>query len=257
MLASRAVTMTALVGLALGQAASVAASAGDLRLPGAPGCPIFPASNVWNRDISHLPVAADSTRMIAAIGLGRGLHPDFSHQGGYGIPFQVVSGKGKASPVTFDYADESDQGPYPIPARPLIEGGSDRHMLLIDSGNCSLYELYDAQHTATGWHAGSGAIWNLRSNALRPAGWTSADAAGLPIFPGLVRYDEVARGVIDHVLRFTAVRTARAHIYPARHDAGDAGAGLPPMGLRLRLKASVNIGWAGPQTRVILTALKK
>ncbi|HVA88903.1 MAG TPA: hypothetical protein VNL71_03590, partial [Chloroflexota bacterium] len=159
--------------------------------------------------------------------------------------------------VQFDYADESDKGPYPIPANPLIENGSDGHLLLIDSGTCSLYELYAAQHTATGWHAGSGAIWNLRSNALRPDRWTSADAAGLPIFPGLVRYDEVARGMIDHALRFTTQRTARSHIYPARHDAGNAGAGLPPMGLRLRLKASVNISWAGPQTRVILQALKK
>jgi hypothetical protein len=257
MRASGVVTVTVLVGLALGQAAPASAVRTGLRLPGAPNCPIFPASNVWNRDISHLPIAANSTRMIASIGLGRGLHPDFSNQGGYGIPFQVVSGKGKASPVSFDYADESDKGPYPIPARPRIEGGGDRHMLLIDAGNCSLYELYDAQRTASGWHAGSGAIWNLRSNALRPDGWTSADAAGLPILPGLVRYDEVARGVIDHALRFTAQHTARAHIYPARHDAGDGGSGLPPMGLRLRLKASVNIGWAGPQARVILTALKK
>ena len=257
MRASRVAGMTALVGLMLGQAAPARAALANLPLPGAPHCPIFPASNVWNRDISHLPIAAASSRMIAAIGLGRGLHPDFSNQGEYGIPFQVVSGKGKASPVTFDYTDESDKGPYPIPVKPLIESGSDRHMLLIDAGNCSLYELYDAQPTASGWQAGSGAIWNLRSNALRPDGWTSADAAGLPIFPGLVRYDEVARGVIDHALRFTAQRTARAHIYPARHDAGVGGSGLPPMGLRLRLKASVTISWAGPQTRVILTALKK
>ncbi len=246
------------IALTVGQpmGSTTVAAPTSLRLPNAPNCPIFPASNVWNRDISHLPVAADSSRMIAAIGLGRGLHPDFSNQGDYGIPFQVVNGKQKASTVSFEYADESDKGPYPIPAKPLIENGGDSHILLIDSANCSLYELYDAHHTANGWHAGSGAIWNLRSNALRPDGWTSADAAGLPILPGLVRYDEVSRGMINHALRFTAQRTAQSHIYPARHDAGDSGAGLPPMGLRLRLKASVDISWAGPQTRVILQALK-
>ena len=253
----RTVTLITLLALTLGQAGPTNAASARLPLPTAPNCPIFPASNVWNRDISHLPVAGNSAQMIAAISLGRGLHPDFSHQGDYGIPFQVVSGSQTKSPVSFDYAAESDKGPYPIPAKPLIEGGSDRHLLLIDSGNCTLFELYAAQHTSAGWHAGSGAIWNLRSNALRPDGWTSADAAGLPIFPGLVRYDEVARGLIGHALRFTADRTARAHLYPARHDAGDSGPGLPPMGLRLRLKARVDISWAGPQTRVILTALKK
>ncbi|HXT37289.1 MAG TPA: hypothetical protein VN837_17075 [Chloroflexota bacterium] len=253
----RTVVLIALLALTLGQAGPTNATSARLPLPAAPNCPIFPATNVWNRDISRLPVATNSAQMIAAIGLGRGLHPDFSNQGAYGIPFQVVSGSQKKSPVSFDYASESDKGLYPIPAKPLIEGGSDRHMLLIDAGTCTLYELYAAQHTSAGWHAGSGAIWNLRSNALRPDGWTSADAAGLPIFPGLVRYDEVARGLIDHALRFTADRTARAHLYPARHDAGESGTGLPPMGLRLRLKSGVDISWAGPQTRVILTALKK
>ncbi|HEY8287612.1 MAG TPA: hypothetical protein VIJ28_24800 [Chloroflexota bacterium] len=253
----RAATLISLFTLTLGQAIPASAAPTRLPLPSAPNCPIFPASNVWNRDVLRLPVAADSTQMLMAIGLGRGLHPDFSNQGAYGIPFQVVGGKQKKSPVSFDYAGESDKGPYPIPANPLIEGGSDRHMLLIDTGACYLYELYAAQRTSTGWHAGSGAIWNLRSNVLRPDGWTSADAAGLPIFPGLVRYDEVSHGVIDHALRFTANRTARTHLYPARHDAGDSGTSLPPMGLRLRLKANVDISWAGPQTRVILVALKK
>ncbi len=253
----RVLTLSVLLLVSGWQVAPSHASVAALPLPGAPRCSIFPASNVWNRDISHLPVAASSAQMIAAIGLGRGLHPDFSNQGDYGIPFGVVSGKQKKVPVSFDYADESDKGPYPIPPNPPIEGGGDRHVLLIDRDHCYLYELYAVEHTSSGWHAGSGAIWNLRSNALRPDTWTSADAAGLPIFPGLVRYDEVARGLIDHALRFTADRTARAHIYPARHDAGDSGSGLPPMGLRLRLKASVDISWAGPQTRVILTALKK
>jgi hypothetical protein len=162
--------------------------------------------------------------------------------------------------VQFDYADESDKGPYPIPARPSIEGGpdatGDRHVLLVDRDACRLYELYALERTGTGWHAGSGAIWNLRSNALRPDGWTSADAAGLPILPGLVRYDEVAAGLITHALRFTAPRTAQAHIYPSRHDAGRDAPSLPPMGLRVRLKASIDIRGFGPQARVILQALK-
>ena len=230
-------------------------------LPGAPRCAMFPASNVWNRDISKLPVAANSAQMIAAIGLARGLHPDFGSYSGYGIPYMIVGGHQRKVAVQFDYADESDRGPYPIPANPLIEGGvdstGDRHVLLVDRDACRLFELYDLQRVGRGWHAGSGAIWNLRSNALRPDTWTSADAAGLPILPGLVRYDEVAAGVINHALRFTAPRTARAHIYPARHDAGSSDSGLPPMGLRVRLKASVDISGFGPQARVVLQAIKK
>jgi hypothetical protein len=221
---------------------------------------MFPPSNVWNQDISKLPVAKNSAQLIAAIGLKRGLHPDFGSYSGYGIPYMVVSGHQPKVSVHFDYADESDKGPYPIPANPLIEGGpdatGDRHVLLVDRDACRLYELYALERTGTGWHAGSGAIWNLRSNALRLDGWTSADAAGLPILPGLVRYDEVAAGLITHALRFTAPRTAQAHIYPARHDAGRTALGLPPMGLRVRLKASVDIRGFGPQARVILQALK-
>jgi hypothetical protein len=160
--------------------------------------------------------------------------------------------------VTFDYADESDPGPYPIPAGPKIEAGSDRHVVLWDTQGCHLYEIYDAVHTSAGWTGGSGAIWDLSSNALRPNGWTSADAAGLPILPGLARYDEVAAGAILHALRFTAPKTCASHIYPARHDAGAYSCATdPPMGLRVRLKASVNISGFGPQARVILTALKR
>jgi hypothetical protein len=220
-------------------------------------CPVFPASNVWNRDISSLPLRADSAALIASIGIGASLHPDFSATG-YGIPINVVGASTPRSPVSFDYADESDPGPYPIPANPAIEGGSDRHIILWDTDACALYELYAAQRSGSAWHAGSGAIWNLRSNALRPDGWTSADAAGLPILPGLVRYDEVAGGAILHAIRFTAPTTRSAHIYPARHDAGaGASAALPPMGLRVRLKASTDISGFGPQARVILTALKR
>jgi hypothetical protein len=228
-------------------------------LPEAPRCPMFPTTNVWNKPVAALPVRADSDTLIRSIGLNAYLHPDFSSYdgGGYGIPYNVVGGARKKKFVKFTYASESDRGPYPIPKRPKIEGGSDRHMLIVDRDNCVLYELYAARKTKTGWKAGSGAIWNLNSNALRPLGWTSADAAGLPILPGLVRYNEVAAGVIRHALRFTAPDTRRQYIYPARHFASDSNnAALPPMGLRVRLKASVDISRFGPQARVLLQALK-
>jgi len=241
------------------QARELAQVRADAPVPGAPNCSIFPANNVWNTDISSLPVAADSAAMIQSIGLTTGLHPDFGSYLGYGIPYNVVSGSQTKVPVSFDYADESDPGPYPIPANPKVEGGSDAHMLIVDSGNCYLYELYAASESGGKWSAGSGAIWNLRSNALRPDTWTSADAAGLPILPGLVRYDELASGVIDHALRFTAVHTCKGHIYPARHDASSLTdcSTYPPMGLRVRLKASVNIRGFSPQVQVLLTALKQ
>jgi hypothetical protein len=160
--------------------------------------------------------------------------------------------------VSFDYADESDRGLYPIPRTVHVEGGSDRHALLFDRGACRLYELYSLERTASGWRAGSGASFDLRSNKLRPAGWTSADAAGLPIFPGLARWDEVRAGAIRHALRFTAPRTRRAYVYPARHYASDANdPALPPMGLRLRLKASVDVTSFPPQARVVLVALQR
>jgi hypothetical protein len=223
----------------------------------ATACSVFPAGNVWNRDISGLPVRADSATLIASIGLDAPLHPDFSASG-YGIPINVVGSSTPRSTVSFDYAGESDPGPYPIPANPAIEGGSDRHIILWDTDACALYELYAAQKSGGGWHAGSGAVWDLRSNVLRPDGWTSADAAGLPILPGLVRYDEVAAGAIRHAIRFTAPTTRSAHIYPARHDAGaGSSASLPPMGLRVRLKASTDLSGFGPQARVILVALQR
>ena len=226
-------------------------------LPDAPNCPVFPENNVWNADISRLPVAANSAAMIQSIGPATGLHPDFGSYLGYGIPYNVVSGNQVKVPVTFDYASESDPGPYPIPADPKVEGGSDRHILIVDKDRCVLYELYDARQNGGAWSAGSGAIWKLRSNALRPDSWTSADAAGLPILPGLVRYDEIAAGSINHALRFTAAHTAKTHIYPARHDAGVNNPGYPPMGLRVRLKASVDISHFSPRVQVLLGALKK
>jgi hypothetical protein len=221
-------------------------------------CPTFPSSNVWNKRVDTLPVRGNSARMIAAIGVSAALHPDFSNAGNYGIPFNLVNSSTPRSTVRFQYADESDRVPYPIPASPKIEGGSDRHILMVDTAACRLYELFDAARTRTGWSAGSGATWGLRSNTLRPATWTSADAAGLPIFPGLVRYDEVAAGAILHALRFTAPSTCHGYIYPARHQAGSGSCSVkPPMGLRVRLKASVNLAGFGTQARVLLTALKR
>jgi hypothetical protein len=257
--------MKRLLALAAGAMLLGGASAHALRVPGAPKCTIFPTTNPWNERVDALPVAANSAQMIQSIGLSTGLHPDFG-SGLYagqpiGIPYDVVSKQTKRFRVKFDYADESDKGPYPIPKTVHIEGGrsstGDRHAILIDKDACKLYELYALYPKGTGWTAGSGAIWNLRSNALRPAGWTSADAAGLPIFPGLARYDEVARGVIDHALRFTAAHTRRAYVYPARHYASSLDdPSLPPMGLRVRLKASVDISGFPKQARVVLQALK-
>ncbi|HWF72161.1 MAG TPA: hypothetical protein VG186_02380 [Solirubrobacteraceae bacterium] len=236
-------------------------------LPGAPGCEIFPPDNPWNQRVDHLPVAANSAALIASIGAGSPVHPDFG-SGLYngepiGIPFAVVSKRTPRVPVSFDYASESDGHRYPLPPHVPIEGGAqssgDRHVIVVDRSACRDYELYAAYPLDGGkrWHAGSGAIFNLRSDHLRPAGWTSADAAGLPILPGLARYDEVARGVIDHALRFTAPCTAKAYVYPARHEASTcSGASLPPMGLRVRLRASVDISHLPYQARVVAQALK-
>ncbi|HEY1565320.1 MAG TPA: hypothetical protein VGF72_11630 [Gaiellaceae bacterium] len=256
--------VAAAAGLALALLAGSSASA--LRLPAARNCPVFPASNAWNQRVDELPVAADSTQLIASIGLDSPVHADFGSGrwdgGPIGIPFDVVSRTTPRSRVSFEYADESDRVRYPIPRHVHIEGGlqatGDRHSILVDRSACRLYELYDLRHTGHGWTAGSGAVWSLRSNHLRPAGWTSADAAGLPIFPGLARWDEVARGVIDHALRFTAPRTRRAYVYPARHYASTSSdPSLPPMGLRVRLKASVNVSAFPRQARVVLRALQR
>jgi hypothetical protein len=247
-----ALTLVVVVGLTAGAATPEAAP-----LPSAPACPVFPAGNVWNQDISALPVASNSDTLIAKIGLDTGLHPDFGSYRGYGIPYNTVPGTQRKLTVRFDYSSQSDHVGYPIPSRPRIEAGSDHHMLIVDSGSCKLYEMWNVRHTRRGWRAGSGAVWKMTSNALRPDGWTSADAAGLPILPGLVRYPEVAAGVIDHALRFTAPQTRDAHIYPARHDAGSgSSASLPPMGLRVRLKSSFDLSQLSPQARVVAVALQ-
>jgi hypothetical protein len=237
-----------------------------LRLPAARHCPVFPANNAWNQRVDKLPVASASDQLIASIGLGEPVHADFGSGkwdgGPIGIPLDVVSRTTPLHRVSFEYADESDRVRYPIPRHVHIEGGAhasgDRHAILVDKSTCRLYELYDLRDTSHGWTAGSGATWSLRSNHLRHAGWTSADAAGLPIFAGLARWDEVSRGVIDHALRFTAARTRRAYVYPARHYASSSSdPSLPPMGLRVRLKASVNIASFPRQARVVLRALQR
>ena len=237
-------------------------------LPGAPGCPVFPADNPWNQRVDQLPVAGNSAQVISTIGLNDPVHPDFGSglYGGepIGIPYAVVSSKTRKVPVGFQYASESDRGPYPLPRGVPIEGGygssGDRHVIVVNRDTCTDYELFAAYPHDGGkrWTAGSGAIFNLRSDHLRPAGWTSADAAGLPILPGLARYDEVAAGVIDHALRFTAPCSAPRYVYPARHEASTChGANLPPMGLRVRLKAGVKISGLPYQARVVAQALKR
>ncbi len=231
------------------------------------GCPVFPASSPWNERVDRLPVAKGSAALIASIGDGS-VHADFGSglwDGSHiGIPYVVVHGRATPkSRVSFEYADESDKGPYPIPAGVPIEGypksgSGDRHALIVDRDSCRLYELYALQRSGGRWTAGSGAIWNLRSTALRPAGWTSADAAGLPVLPGLARWaGDASTGVIRHALRFTVERTRRAYVYPARHYASDStDPSLPPMGLRVRLKASVDISKLPRQARIVAQALK-
>jgi hypothetical protein len=237
-------------------------------LPGAPSCRLFPRDNHWNLRVDRLPVAPGSQAIVHSIGRDRPVHPDFG-SGLYegrpiGIPYTTVSRRQRKVPVSFEYAGESDRGPYPIPRNAPVEGGrgwdGDRHVIVVDRDRCRLYELFAAYPRDGGarWQAGSGAIWNLRSNRLRPRGWTSADAAGLPILPGLARYDEVRRGRIDHALRFTAPQTRRAYMYPARHFASDSDdPALPAMGERLRLKAGFDVSRFPRQSRVVLRALKR
>ena len=227
---------------------------------------LFPADNPWNQPVDTAQVDPNSAAIIDLIGASRAFHPDFGanwNGGPFGIPYGVVSGTQARVAVSFDYDAESDPGPYPIPPNPPIEGGpastGDRHILIVDRDGWKLYELFAAYPQADGaWHAGSGAIFDLSSNALRPAGWTSADAAGLPILAGLVRYDEVAAGEIAHALRFTVSRTRRAYVHPARHWASSDTSPLrPPMGMRVRLKASFNVSGYPARVQVILRALQK
>jgi hypothetical protein len=229
------------------------------------GCPVFPADNAWNTPIDAAPVHPDSDAIIARIQAegGDDLHPDFGENPEYGIPFVVVPPDQAELPITYTaYGDESDPGPFPIPVDAPVEGGAaadgDRHVLVVRQGTCELFELYRAFPVGEGWEADCGARWNLRSNELRPAGWTSADAAGLPILPGLVRHDEVAAGSIEHALRITFSTTRRAYILPATHYASSStDADLPPMGLRLRLRADFDVTGLTGQARVIAVAMQR
>ncbi len=228
---------------------------------------MFPADNVWNTPITGLPVDPHSAKWLASMAASTtDLHPDLGSSGDpsapYGIPFVVVGPHPRRTHVSFEYADESDPGPYPFGPRTPIEGGraaaGDRHAIMVDPSTCTLYELYDATWSASGSTAGSGAIWKLRSNDLRPAGWTSADAAGLPILPGLLDWSEVELGQVDHAIRVTAELTDRAYIWPARHEAGERDdPSLPPMGARFRLEASFDVRKYPPLVRVVLRAFQR
>ncbi len=229
-------------------------------------CPVFPANDAWNVPVDQLPVAANSATLVTTIGATTRVHADFGsglwNGGPIGIPFITVGGTQTKYPATFQYASESDSGPYAVPLNAPIEGGSassgDRHAIAIDTDNCILYELYAAYPQAASWQAGSGAIFNLRSSALRPADWTSADAAGLAIFPGLVRYDEVASGEIKHAIRLTVPRTRNSYVWPARHFASSlSGTHYPQMGQRFRLRANFNMTGYPTEVQVILRAMQK
>ncbi len=230
--------------------------------PALGSCPLFPVDNIWNTRVDSLPVHTRSDAWINSIGRNEGFHMDFGSGtvggGPIGIPYNLVAGSQAKKSVVFEYDDESDTGPYPIPNNPKIEFGSDHHILLLDQDNCILYELYDASYSGGQWYAGSGAIWDLNSHDLRPDGWTSADAAGLPILPGLIRYDEIEAGEINHAIRFTISRTQRAYLWPARHFASSiTDPNVPPMGARFRLKASYDISGFAPEMQVILKAMKE
>ena len=249
------VMLTGLACLALTPAAHAAPP------PGAPACSVFPANNVWNADISALPVNPGSAQWMASAGSAtRRLHPDFG-RAPYGMPWVVVDASHPLVRPAFDYADESDPGAYPFDGATPIEGGQDadgdRHALMLNRYSCTLYELYDAHWNDGAPTAGSGAVYDLKANALRPATWTSADAAGLPIFPGLVRYDEVLAGSINHAIRFTLQHTDKSFIWPARHQAGARhDPSLPPMGARFRLKASFDASGYSGRAQVVITAMQ-
>jgi hypothetical protein len=261
----RAAALTLGAALTVALAAVPPAAGASRALPGT-ACSAFPSDNVWHADIRSLPVNARSAQWLSHMSSTRKLHPDFGPSYGaqsvpYGIPVTVVAGTHAKVAVRFDYASESDRGPYPLGPDTKIEGGSnaggDRHAVIVDKSTCRLYETFDTRKSGSAWSAGSGAIWNLKSNALRPRAWTSADAAGLPILPGLLRYDEVAAGSVDHAIRFTTDRTDRRYIWPARHQAGSVNdPSYPPMGARFRLKAGYSLAGQRADTQVVLRAMK-
>ncbi len=251
------------VAVALGLALPLLVAAGASARPRVPDpvpCRVFPADNVWNMNISRLPVNSRSAVWKRSAHAGTtNVHPDFGPPA-YGMPYDVVAHSKARVRVRFRYASESDRRPYPFGRSTPVEGGSDRHVLMIDHATCALFELYAASWNGGHPTAGSGAIYALRgphANDLRPAGWTSADAAGLPIFPGLIRYDEVRAGAIRHALRFTVGCTSTRYLWPARHEAGSSDPRCPPMGARFRLAAGFDISKFGHDARVILTAMKR
>ncbi|MGD0198552.1 MAG: hypothetical protein ABSC56_11700 [Solirubrobacteraceae bacterium] len=264
MLRARVIAVAATLAALAGCASAALGSAAQYPLGrGSGGCPVFPANSPWHENITNLPVSPLSTQYVAAIGTSLDLHPDFGHERTYGIPYAIVPADQPKVAIHFTaYAGQSNPGPYPIPPDAPVEGGQnasgDRHVIVLQRGTCMLYELWEAHPNADGsWDAGSGAVFNLRSDKLRPDGWTSADAAGLSIFAGLIRYDEIKRGYINHAIRFTAPATQAGFINPATHFASSStNPDLPPMGLRLRLEASYPIA-AFPRTdRIILQAMK-
>ena len=220
-------------------------------------CTVFPANDVWNMNITKLPVNRNSAKWLGSMHASTTkLHPDFGPPS-YGIPFDVVDNTHATKTISFTYSSESDHAPYPFGTDIHVEGGSDRHAIMINKDTCTLYELYNARWNAGSPTAGSGAIWDLTSNTLRPKTWTSADAAGLPIFPGLIRLDEVQAGAIKHAIRFTVSCTHNCFLWPARHQAGVSNANCPPMGARFRLKASFNMTKYSVNARVVLRAMKR
>ncbi|MBK9741210.1 MAG: hypothetical protein IPO93_17360 [Actinobacteria bacterium] len=260
------------IGVALAAGALAIATPPSGATPTAPrpvpgtSCPMFPADNYWHARVDALPVHRLSDSWMSQMHSSLNLHPDFGPSYGtqsvpYGIPLTIVNGAPRV-PVSFHYADESDRVPYPLGSATRIEGGAeaegDRHAIIVDADTCTLFETWDTRLTASGWTAGSGATWNLRSNRLRPRTWTSADAAGLPILPGLLRWDEVRAGRVDHAIRFTTDVTRRAFVWPARHQAGSAdSAAVPPMGARFRLASTFDTSGFSREAVVVLTAMKR
>ncbi len=262
-----AATLAGVAGSSSGRTAEVSAPAARTAARPVAGttCRVFPANNWWHADVSRLPVHPRSRTWLAHMDTSRRLHPDFGPSYGagpdYGIPVTVVGGAHAKVAVRFDYASESDRVRYPFGADTRIEGGrnsaGDKHAIVVDKSRCRLYETWLTRVNDGRWRAGSGATWSLGSNRLRPDGWTSADAAGLPILPGLLRWNEVKAGTVDHAIRFTVDETARAHSWPARHDAGTRSiTRYPPMGARFRLKASYSAAHLGPRARVVVRAMK-
>jgi hypothetical protein len=256
--------------LVLAAAGSAAPASGVRPEPAKPiagtHCSEFPADNWWHADVSQLPEHARSAAWISHMDRGVDLHPDFGPSYGdgpnYGIPITVVGKKHSKTKVSFDYSSESDHVRYPLGRDTKIEGGrgsdGDRHAIIVDKSTCKLYELYATEESGGRWHAGSGAVWSLRKNKLRPDGWTSADAAGLPILPGLLRWDEVKKNRIDHAIRFTVPETSQSHLWPARHDAGSTSSpDYPPMGARFRLSASYDASRLSPYAQNVVAAMKK